>query len=75
MSKKSSGLGKFLLGGAIGAGLALLFAPQKGSETRRQLKEKCDELFEKLKENSQIKNKLMNISIIKIKTVTFSPNQ
>lgn len=29
-----------ILGGLIGAGLALLYAPQSGSETRKQLKEK-----------------------------------
>ena len=29
----------FLAGGAIGAGLALLFAPATGAETRKRLKE------------------------------------
>ena len=29
----------FLAGGAIGAGLALLFAPASGAETRKRLKE------------------------------------
>lgn len=29
----------FLVGGAIGAGLALLFAPTSGNETRRKIKE------------------------------------
>ena len=42
--------GKFALGAALGAGLGILFAPQKGSETRRQLKEKLDELILKVKE-------------------------
>lgn len=50
MSKKKSGLGKFLLGAGIGAGLGILFAPKKGSETRRELKAKFDELVEKAKE-------------------------
>jgi len=50
MSKKKSGLGKFLLGAGIGAGLGILFAPKKGSETRRELKAKFDELVEKVKE-------------------------
>lgn len=40
MSKNS--LGKFALGAGLGAGLALLFAPQKGSDLRRQIKKKFD---------------------------------
>ena len=37
MSKKK-GLGKFFAGALLGAGLGLLFAPIKGSETREALK-------------------------------------
>ena len=47
--KKKSGVGKFLLGAAVGAGLGILFAPQKGSDTRKMLKEKMDELIRKAK--------------------------
>lgn len=46
MSKK----GKFILGAALGAAFGLLFAPAKGSETRKMLKSKFDELAYKVKE-------------------------
>ena len=49
MSKKK-GFGKLLAGLAIGAGLGVLFAPKKGEETRRELKEKIDEMFQKIKQ-------------------------
>ncbi len=37
----------FLLGGALGAGIALLLAPQSGSKTRRQIKEAAREATDK----------------------------
>lgn len=49
MSKKKSGLGKFVLGAAVGAAVGVLFAPKKGSETRAELKVKLNELAEKAK--------------------------
>ena len=49
MSNKKSGFGKFLAGAAIGAGLGILFAPKKGSETRAILKEKLDDLMIQIK--------------------------
>lgn len=49
-NKRKGGIGKFIAGAAVGAGLGILFAPQKGSETRRALKEKLDELVKKAKE-------------------------
>ena len=50
MSKeKKSGLGKFVAGAAIGAGLGILFAPRKGSETRAALKAKINDLVAQIK--------------------------
>lgn len=49
MSKKK-GIGKLFAGMAIGAGLGVLFAPKKGSETRQELMKKLEELKEKSKD-------------------------
>ncbi len=40
----------FLLGGVVGAGMALLVAPQSGEETRRKIKELADDIKEKTNE-------------------------
>ncbi len=48
MGKK--GMGKFVFGAALGAGLGMLFAPKKGSETREELKKKLDELLNQAKD-------------------------
>jgi len=37
IEKRSGGIGSFLLGLAVGAGVALLLAPQSGAATRREL--------------------------------------
>lgn len=50
MTKNGNGLGKFLAGAAIGVGLGILFAPKAGAETRKELKEKMDDLVKKVKE-------------------------
>ncbi len=41
----------FLAGAAIGAGVALLFAPQSGKETRKKIKETSEKVAGDLKEN------------------------
>lgn len=50
MSKKKKGLGTLLAGIAIGTGIGILFAPKKGSETRKELKIKMEELIRKAKD-------------------------
>jgi gas vesicle protein len=37
----------FVLGGMVGAGVALLLAPQSGTETRREIEELADDVKEK----------------------------
>lgn len=48
MSRRS--LGNLFLGAAIGASLGILFAPKKGKETRRDLKNKMLDLVDDAKE-------------------------
>lgn len=50
MENKKNGFGKFIVGLGVGAGLGMLFAPQKGSETRKALKNKLDELVNSVKD-------------------------
>ena len=48
-NEKKGGLGKFVVGAAVGAGIGLLFAPKKGSETRKDVKKKMDEMVNQVK--------------------------
>ena len=47
---KKRGMSKFITGAALGVGLGFLFAPKKGSETRKELGTKMEELLNKVKE-------------------------
>ena len=43
----------FLLGGIVGAGLALLLAPESGSETRKRIKEFAVDVKDKAKDYTE----------------------
>lgn len=60
-------LGGFLLGGLVGAGTALLFAPQSGEETRAAIQNKTVELRDRTTEGvkeavSQVTNKTREVA-------------
>jgi gas vesicle protein len=44
IEQNPAGVGSFILGLAVGAGLALLFAPRSGAETRRDLQRRAREV-------------------------------
>ncbi len=62
MAKERRGLGGFFLGALVGAGLGVLFAPKSGKETRAELKEKMDELVQKVKnlDKEEVKEAFLN---------------
>ena len=45
----SKNIGKILAGIGVGIGIGMLFAPDKGSETRKKLKNKLNEMYESVK--------------------------
>src|SRR5436305_7128899 len=47
------GMTRFLLGVGVGLGLALLFAPRSGEETRRWLVETADDRYRRLRRRSR----------------------
>ena len=60
MSKKN--VGKVLAGAAVGVGLGMLFAPKKGSDLRKDLKNKIDVFFAVGRITEEQYNELMGIN-------------
>ena len=58
MSKK--GFGKIMAGVGIGLGLGFLFAPKSGEATRKELKEKLDEMINRVRnmDSEEIKKQI-----------------
>ena len=56
------GTGKLIFGAGIGASLALLLAPKKGEELRKDLLNKASDLIEKAKEidSDEVKENIEN---------------
>jgi len=51
MSKNANTIAAILAGAAIGAGIGILFAPDKGSKTRAKIKEGFDDATDNLKDS------------------------
>jgi gas vesicle protein len=61
------GLMCFLTGAALGAGLALIFAPQSGEETRKKIKDISGKVSDEVKESYEKLNKEARKSIEQVK--------
>lgn len=59
----------FLLGSMVGAGLALLVAPQTGTETRRKIRDFAEDVTEKASDYAEQAKTKMSSSIDKGKDV------
>ena len=51
MSNMTSNMTMFIVGAAVGAGIALLLAPDRGSETRRRLGQTAKRLSSTMRDN------------------------
>ena len=59
----------FLLGGLIGAGLALLYAPLSGEETRRRIKEQMAQKGDELKQRYETTVDTVEEGVGKVKEI------
>ncbi len=70
-SMKDNGIESFLagffLGGIIGAGIALLFAPASGQETREQIALKASKVYEDSKEGAEYVRKLVQEEVAAVR--------
>jgi len=57
----------FLLGGIVGAGIALLFAPASGQETREQIARRANKVYEDSMEGAEYVRKLVQEEIATIR--------
>jgi len=69
-------LGALILGAAIGGTLGILFAPDKGCETRKKLAGKTDELADSLKHkfNDLIEEAKHEMEVANTKAIQFADN-
>jgi gas vesicle protein len=59
MSKNINTIAAILAGAAIGAGIGILFAPDKGSKTRAKLKEGLDDAKNNLKDSLEARSEVL----------------